>query len=756
MATLVLGTVGTILGGPLGGAIGSLIGSQFDQAILGSGPDRIGPRLAEISVQTSSYGTAIPQIFGTMRSAGSVIWASDLIENSNREGGGKGRPSSVTFSYSANFAVALSSRPIASIGRIWADGNLLRGVRGDFKSETLFRFYTGHEDQNIDPLIASAEGLQDTPAHRGIAYAVFENMQLADFGNRIPSLTFEIINHDGALEIVNIASALSEGLIKAAPNNADDSQPNNDENSIKIIGYSASQSNSREAIDNLMAPLTAALRAKENALIWTQGRSDIIQSTSPIAYSQSRFEGRSDNQFDRPQILTVPIHDIPKQSSLRYYDPSREYQAGLQSSSRPGPGRAISTIDYTAAIHANDARNIVQQLQVRDIFARHSLVITLVRDQIYHSGDYIQFDDIPYIWKIIQVEQDLDVFTLTLHAISVDNMAMVNRGDASAGRAISAADEIAGETLMAVLDLPALSASRANIPNIAIAAAGTQAGWRRANLFQRDGGNIIPIASVNSITPMGVCVNVLGAASPFLTDRHNQPMISLAHDNMRLPMADNKNALGHFAMIGEEIIQFEYAEYRQKDDAGFYILHGLKRGVGATQDYIDKHQEAERFILLDSETLHYLQSDSYQLGQDLTIEAMGIGDTHPQSDNVSNIGAALRPLSPVHLQIDNKHDGDILIQWIRRSRIPSRWSDGVDIAMDENTEQYALTIRDGDADGNLSIRPLADEILGINQYVITQNQRAQWQASGINAIIISIVQIGTYARSNSIISRHIL
>lgn len=130
MATLVLSTVGTIFGGPLGGAIGSFIGSQLDQAIIGNGPDREGARLAEVSVQTSSYGTAIPQIFGNMRTAGSVIWATDLQEDSNREGGGKGRPSTVTFSYSANFAVALSSRPIDAIGRIWAaqSGFLMESV----------------------------------------------------------------------------------------------------------------------------------------------------------------------------------------------------------------------------------------------------------------------------------------------------------------------------------------------------------------------------------------------------------------------------------------------------------------------------------------------------------------------------------------------------------------------------------------------------------------------------------------------------
>ncbi|HEX4761587.1 MAG TPA: hypothetical protein VFU87_02220, partial [Sphingomicrobium sp.] len=84
MATLVLSTVGTILGGPVGGAIGSLVGQSIDQQIFGS--PRRGPRLGDLSVQTSSYGTQIPRIYGAMRVAGSIVWATDLVESSLTSG----------------------------------------------------------------------------------------------------------------------------------------------------------------------------------------------------------------------------------------------------------------------------------------------------------------------------------------------------------------------------------------------------------------------------------------------------------------------------------------------------------------------------------------------------------------------------------------------------------------------------------------------------------------------------------------------
>ena len=89
MATLVLSAVGTALGGPLGGALGSLVGQAVDQQLFGEGP-RKGPRLGDLAVQTASYGTMIPRVYGTMRVAGSVVWATDLVETETAVSGGKG------------------------------------------------------------------------------------------------------------------------------------------------------------------------------------------------------------------------------------------------------------------------------------------------------------------------------------------------------------------------------------------------------------------------------------------------------------------------------------------------------------------------------------------------------------------------------------------------------------------------------------------------------------------------------------------
>src|SRR6476469_381899 len=127
MATLLLTAVGTAIGGPIGGAIGALAGRSIDGAVMGGGK-REGPRLKELAVTTSSYGQPIARHHGRMRAAGTIIWATELSEHKDKSGGKKGQPSVTTYAYTTSFAVALSSRPIVGVGRVWADGNLLRGV----------------------------------------------------------------------------------------------------------------------------------------------------------------------------------------------------------------------------------------------------------------------------------------------------------------------------------------------------------------------------------------------------------------------------------------------------------------------------------------------------------------------------------------------------------------------------------------------------------------------------------------------------
>ncbi|GLS88413.1 hypothetical protein GCM10010873_33870 [Cypionkella aquatica] len=207
MATLVLGAVGTAIGGAFGGAIlgfsgaaiggfiGSTVGSVVDSWIVSSlaPTQRIeGARLDTLRITSATEGAVIPRLYGRMRIGGNIIWATDFREETKTttqgggKGGGGGKVKTTEYLYYASFAVALCEGPITGIGRVWADGKAM-----DLGTVT-WRWYPGNEVQTADPFIAAKMGAANTPAYRGTAYVVFEDLALATFGNRLPQLSFEV------------------------------------------------------------------------------------------------------------------------------------------------------------------------------------------------------------------------------------------------------------------------------------------------------------------------------------------------------------------------------------------------------------------------------------------------------------------------------------------------------------------------------------------------------------------------------------
>jgi GTA TIM-barrel-like domain/Putative phage tail protein len=172
-------------------AVGGFIDNRLFGPSLGTGK-REGPRLDNLQIQASTEGAPIPEMAGRVRIAGQIIWATRFKEvpTTQSTGGGKGvgggSVKSTTYSYFANFAVALCEGPIDRIGRIWADGKplSLAGIT--------IRVHLGTMDQAPDPLIEGIEGSGYVPAYRGTAYVVFDNLALEKFGNRLPQLTFEV------------------------------------------------------------------------------------------------------------------------------------------------------------------------------------------------------------------------------------------------------------------------------------------------------------------------------------------------------------------------------------------------------------------------------------------------------------------------------------------------------------------------------------------------------------------------------------
>jgi hypothetical protein len=196
--------LGTALG--VGPSAGWLVGAAVGNLLFpASGQDsRVeGPRLGDLTVTSSAYGAPVAIAYGTIRLAGNLIWSSGISERQNvsrtsagGKGGGGPRQTAVSYAYYASLAIAFAEGPAEDVLRIWTDGKLLYDKSGAspevVKKGLRFRFHPGNETQLPDPLIETHVGEGRAPAHRGLYYLVFEDLPLADFGNRIPNLTAEI------------------------------------------------------------------------------------------------------------------------------------------------------------------------------------------------------------------------------------------------------------------------------------------------------------------------------------------------------------------------------------------------------------------------------------------------------------------------------------------------------------------------------------------------------------------------------------
>lgn len=671
MATLIFTAIGTALGGPIGGVLGALAGSQVDSVIFGGGGSATGPRLKDLSVTTSSYGSAIPRQFGTMRVAGTIIWATDLAEHNQTSGGGKGQASVTTYSYTSSFAVAISSRPILGIGRIWADGNLLRGAGGDLKVGGTLRVYTGYGDQAPDPLIAAAEGAANCPAFRGTAYAVFEDLQLGDYGNRIPSLTFEVLADDGALSI----ATLMEGVVDdvSADVTLDD-----------IMGF-ACEGSLADTLSQFQPIMPMSCDAGGDVLTIASNQ----QTVTPVALTEPTVTG-TNGDFGKQtgyQRKREPAPENPPRV-LRYYDPALDYQPGTQRSWGQTLAGQPKTIEVPATMSAQSAARYIQQSARDANWGRDTLNWRCAAlDPAVSPGALVSAYGLPGVWRVTDWEWNDTGVQLGLERVApVASM----DGNSDSGRGNTAVDQAVSPTNLVAYEVPWDGQGSGDSTIVQAAASSSGSGWTGAALYAADGaGNLTWVAaSGRRRSIIGVAASVLASASPLLIDRQSQVTVRLTGTDMALTgaSADQLAAGANRALLGTEIIQFAHATAL---GSGVWQLSGLMRGRGGTESATGAHVAGEAFVLLDAGPVTV---DSSLLHGATTLAAIGVADTSPVEAPILCQGYSQRPWSPVHPLATEASDGSLTLSWTRRARGGWSWTDGIDMPLQEQSETYLVAL----------------------------------------------------------------
>ncbi len=669
MATLVLTALGTAIGGPFGGALGALIGQQADRLVFGSGT-RQGPRLRELTISSSSYGQPIPRQFGRMRVPGTVIWSTDLIESKRKDKGRKGQPSTVSFSYSASFAVALSSTPLARLGRIWADGNLLRGAQDDLKVGGSLRFYRGFGNDLVDPLIAADKG-SAAPAFRDCAYVVFENLELGDFGNRIPALSFEVFAEGGDAQ-VSLA-----GLVPAAVAGG---------GSLALAharGFAdegGSLTGTLAAIDQVI-PLVCT-SGSEGLQIAPRGAAGANVATLPEQLHEKGSANEAPRNRQRAGVPTL------EPAALRYYDEGRDYQPGVQ---RAIGGRRTGremVIDLPATMTATGARQLANDSAHRARWQHETVVWQIGElDPRLAPGTIVRLPAAPGQWLVRSWEWFDRGIELELERLAPG---LAVPGASDPGDALAAPDKVIPATQLAAVEVPAESNTNPATSLIFAAVSAENSAWRGAALFAAQGTALLPLGTTGSQRAViGALAEPLGPSSALLFEAQASLVVDLVADDLGLEDTDIAGlATGANRMlVGSEVIQFAHAV---PQGGRRWRLTGLLRGRGGTEHFAGQGHPLQSPVVLLDDTLIALDPALVPPLATTRIAAIGTADAGAVIAPLANPGLSRRPLTPVHPRLTAMPDQGWQLGWTRRARGQWRWDDAVDVPLVEERELYLV------------------------------------------------------------------
>ena len=669
MTTLVLGAVGTLVGGPVGGALGAAIGNRIDSQILSRG-GRQGPRLKELSVTTSSYGQAIPTHVGAVRTSGTVVWATDLKEDSETSGG-KGKPKTTTYSYSMSFAVLLSSSPVERLGRIWADGNLLRGAGGDLKTGGQLRFYEGRRNQSVDPLLAAALGSQ-CPAYRGCAYVVFEDLQLAEFGNRLPALTFELHNGSGA--------AVVPQLVRQIGADADETTALPD-----IAGYSHDGAILADALALLdtVEPLSFDQRALSPTIVSTRD-SGLSLTADAAVWDEGDYGAQDGMRSDRSAEAGALV------DGLRYYDIERDYLPGLQRRPARSPSSGNRLLELPATLSPGSARRIVDRIAERGQARQGRLQYRVPDlDPRIGAGSIVRLPDRSGAWRVEAwewrergIEYELSRYRHAGNGATEDAT--------SSGSPWLPRDRLPSASFLEAFELPADGRGGATTGSTFVAVGGFTGRWPGASLYTERGGTLVPVGdSAGRRAVVGSLLQPLGASRclMFEPDADVEVQLHDAESELASTTSAYLSTGANRVLIGNEIAQFADAVPLGN---GRWRLTGLLRGRGATEAHaVEGHASGTRFVLLDD---RLVDIGSEVTSADTALAALGPSDPEPVRAPVTTSGNATAPLMPVHGTARRMGDGSLALDWVRRARGAWSWRDHVGVPLVEEIERYEVGI----------------------------------------------------------------
>lgn len=651
-----------------------------------------GPRVDTSNAPTSTYGQNIPTIYGRTRVAGNLIWTKKIREERKDGNKLKGIPSE--YKYYGTFAVLLCEG-VVDVTKIWANGKLVYDFYNpsgetqiaSSKFGQYIKIYRGTADQQPDPTIQAIEGANRTPAFKGKAYIVFNDLPLKEFNSGIPTISCEVIQSENPL----LSDIVTNLCLKAGipPEKIDASELSDKVSGLLIPNSGESY---KDTLDELAKAyfFYCTINRENNKLIFRKIQRPITSVNIPFGELGTREFGNE--KTDNYKKIRVQESELPTSLAINFKNPNLRYNSDTQIAltQKEKDTNSIS-LDFNLSLYRTEARFICLILLHQFWMRRNRYEeITLSPKWINAilPGDLITIPINENTNATVQVES-VDIGA----NYQVDLKCVEYEGQAFSPPPLEVEEEIRyefisdpssyGSAILHLLDIPIFDDRGLEAGAYAVAESSVS-NWKNGNLYRSlDFGNSYQeLDSIYAPSACGITNEAL--RTPRRTDvidYASELTVTLSNANLDYQLFSSTDLAflnGEvLALIGNEIVAFKNAILIEPL---VYKLSEFIRGMFNTETEINNHQAGERFILLKgnvSATNIFFPMD---MGQTGVFKLQSSGETielvPPYSFTYE--GALYRLFDPFDLKHSYNSDG-LIVEWKKRTTIKNFYQGSFDL-----------------------------------------------------------------------------
>ena len=671
-------------------------------------PDTVneGPRVEDLKSPSSEYGKGIPKVYGISRIGGNLMWARDVIEVKNEDvEGGKGGPTvtNITYTYFGTFAVLICEGPV-TVTKIWLSSKLVYSTSGGaetisasnkFVTEYL-TIYDGTPSQSPNSAIQSIEGINRTPAFRGLCYLVFNNLPLADYSNTFPLISVEVQSQESNdLGYIVNQICLKSGL----------QQTEIDVSELvgkPVTGLMIPQNGeSHRSIIEQLQQVFFFYFCEDNGIL--RFRSLVRNSAINVNFVELGSVENDSEKTESYNETQRSFLEIPSEISVDYYNPNLNFdrdKAVSINSSRLNENK--KSIDTQLVLTRSEGLTACTRLLYQLWINRKKFEFTLPPKYIgsFLVGDLINL-------PIRNGSQPIQIQELN---IGNNNLIQV-RGVVYEGTNLSAIinipenpridDEIPDPVFLGNLnfypkDIPLIDDNDTEEGIYTLLEAPTNSYKNGLVYYSKNNISYAYASLFTGESTIGNCNNILGSARGDLIDYKNTLTVTLDSGTLESITDSEFYELKNIALVGNELIAFKNAVLVSTNT---YNLSTFIRGLKGTEHKINSHIASEKFFLMKGtgSITQRFTANSDLLGTTINFKAIVPNQPLNSATAVPLLvtGEALRPYSPSHAKGERDIDGNITISWIRRSRKTGEWRDYSDVPLNESYEAYDIEIMSG-------------------------------------------------------------